>query len=563
MSIDPLVNHNYDFVVIGSGAAGLTAALVASIEGLKVLVIEKTDVIGGTAARSSGTVWIPNNSLQKSMGIDDTKEKSMTYLDSLVGGKSDRLLRESFVDKGPQMIDYLIKNTNIRFRPYASSPDYRQDHPGAAAGGRPLEPQSFDGRLLGIDFEKIASPLKELMLFGGIMITRGEAAQLIKLNLNSFLIGFKLITRFLIDRISFNRGTRLVLGNGLVGSLLKELLSRQVSFITSSDTKKIITNQLGNVCGVIVVTNDLEINITASKGILLAGGGFPSNKLKRQQYLPQPSPLHSAAYDGCQGETIDLGLSIGGILGKMGLDNALWFPSSLIQEKDGAVSIYPHIVLDRSKPGLIAVNVKGKRFVNEAVSYHEFVRAMYKNTLENPSIPAVLVCGKEFIWKYGFGLIRPRTPSLKKYIQKGYLYEGNSIEDLAIKVGVDSLALNQTISSFNTDVVNGRDNEFLKGENIYDRSNGDPNIHPNPCLGLVSGPPFYAIKVYPTPLGTSLGLVNNQYSQVLDCDGHPISGLYVAGNDMQSVMGGEYPGAGAQIGVAMTFGYLAAKHAAG
>jgi len=137
MSINQLVNHNYDFVVIGSGAAGLTAALVASIEGLKVLVIEKTDVIGGTAARSSGTVWIPNNSLQKTIGLDDSKEKSMTYLDSLVGDKSERLLRESFVDQGPQMIDYLIKNTNIRFRPYASSPDYRQDHPGAAAGGRP------------------------------------------------------------------------------------------------------------------------------------------------------------------------------------------------------------------------------------------------------------------------------------------------------------------------------------------------------------------------------------------------------------------------------------------
>jgi 3-oxosteroid 1-dehydrogenase len=284
--------------------------------------------------------------------------------------------------------------------------------------------------------------------------------------------------------------------------------------------------------------------------------------MKRHQYLPQPFPLYSAAYDGCKGETIDLGLSVGGVLGKSGLDNALWFPSSLIKENDGSVSIFPHIVLDRSKPGLIAVNVKGKRFVNEAVSYHEFVRSMYKNTIEDPSIPAILICGKEFIWKYGFGLIRPKTPSLKKYIQKGYLYQANSLEDLAFKVGVDALALNQTISSFNSDVIKGRDREFFKGENIYDRSNGDPNNHPNPCLGLVTGPPFYAIKVYPTPLGTSLGLINNEFSQVLDCDGHPISGLYVAGNDMQSVMGGEYPGAGAQIGVAMTFGYVAAKHAA-
>ena len=556
-------NHKYDLIILGSGAAGLTTALVASIQGFNVLVVEKSNVLGGTTARSSGTVWIPDNSLQKTFGFEDSKVKVMSYLDSLVGDKADRLLRESFVDHAPIMIDYLLKNTNIKFKPYLSSPDYRQDHPGAASGGRALEPQPFDGRLLGSMFKTIASPLKVLMLFGGMMITRMEATTLLKFNLISFKVGAKLMSRYLLDRLKYHRGTRLVLGNALVGALLKELTTRKVCFVLGVDTKKLLINESGDVFGIQVVMNNEDINISATNGVVLAGGGFPSNDQKYQEFLPRPTPLYSPAFEGCQGETIDLGLSAGGVLGKSGLDNAFWFPSSVLHEKNGAKVVYPHIVLDRSKPGLIAVNSNGNRFVNEAVSYHEFVRAMYRTNPHTPSIPSILICAKGFIWKYGFGLIRPRTASLSTYIKQEYLYEANSIEELAIKVGVNPTNLSHTIHKFNTDAITGHDSDFAKGENIYDRSNGDSSHYPNPCLGPINGPPYYAIKVYPTPLGTSRGLVSNEYAQVLNAHGFPIAGLYVCGNDMQSVMGGEYPGAGAQIGIAMTFGYLAARHSSG
>ncbi len=556
-------NHKYDLIIIGSGAAGLTAALVASIQGCNVLVVEKSNVIGGTTARSSGTVWIPNNSLQQTFGFEDSKAKAMSYLDSLVGEKADKLLRESFIDHAPIMIDYLIKNTAMKFKPYVSSPDYRQDHPGAASGGRPLEPQPFDGRLLGSMFKIIASPLEVLMLFGGMMITRMEAAAIIKFNLTSFKVGAKLMARYLLDRLKHHRGTRLVLGNALVGALLKELTTRKVCFLLEVDTKKLLMNESGDVFGIQVVMNSENINISATNGVVLAGGGFPSNHQKYQEFLPRPTPLYSPAFEGCQGETIDLGLAVGGVLGKSGLDNTLWFPSSVLYKNNGDVLVYPHIVLDRSKPGLIAVNSDGSRFVNEAVSYHEFVRAMYRTNAHTASIPSILICAKGFIWKYGFGLIRPRTISLSKYIKQGYLYEANSIEELAKKVGVNPMNLSHTIHKFNSDVTTGHDSDFAKGENVYDRSNGDPNHYPNPCLGSINGPPYYAIKVYPTPLGTSRGLVSNEYAQVVNSRGIPITGLYVCGNDMQSVMGGEYPGAGAQIGIAMTFGYLAARHSSG
>ncbi len=556
-------DEDYDFVVLGAGAGGMSAALVAAIEGMRTLLIEKSDQIGGTTARSSGTVWIPDNPEQHRLGISGDAAKVRSYLDALVGDRADPLLREAFISAGPKMLDYLERHADMRFQIYRKHPDYRQELPGAADGGRPLEPLPFDGRMLGKEFRRVRAPLRELMLFGGMMVTRAEAARLLRFatSFDSFLLAARLTLRYLVDRLHYRRGTRLVLGNALAARLFKHLLERKVAIWYEAKTSALLTRN-GEVCGLTLERDGATVRVRARCGIVLAGGGFPANAAMRERYLPQPVAGHSAAFEGCVGETLQLALDAGAALGGEGEDNALWFPSSLGKRDDGSTIVYPHIVLDRSKPGLVAVNAAGRRFVDEAVSYHQFVRAMYRAHQDSPCIPAMLVCDRRFVWKYGLGMIRPMTPSLKPYIKSGYVQVGSSLEALARQIGVDPAGLAETVMKHNAYAKTGIDAEFGKGSNAYDLNNGDPDNLPNPCLGAISEAPYCAVAVYPTPLGTSLGLRTNAHAEVCDASGKAIAGLYACGNDMHSVMGGEYPGAGAQLGPAMTFGYVAALRAA-
>jgi 3-oxosteroid 1-dehydrogenase len=563
MSEDLRWDESFDLVVLGAGAGGMTAALVATLEGRHVLLIERSEWIGGTTALSSGTVWIPDNPYQRRLGPTPDPDAARTYLDALVDGRADRALREAFVVAGPEMIEYLEKHTDVRFQAYVQSPDYRQDLPGAANGGRPLEPLPFDGRTLGDGFDHLRWPLRELMLFGGMMVTRAEALRLLQVHrsLGAFRLGARLVARYAFDRLRYRRGTRLVLGNALAARLYRNLLDRAVTIRLATRTLR-LERQHGRVAGVVVDDAGGERRIAARCGVVLAGGGFPADAAWRERFLPKPVAQHTAACDSCTGETLRLAEGVGGALGPAGEDNALWFPSSVGLRDDGSTAVYPHIALDRSKPGLVAVNSSGRRFVDEAVSYHEFVRAMYRSHRNVPSIPAILICDRRFVWKYGLGMIRPRTPVLGPFIRRGYLFVGATLEELAGRVGVDAAGLTQTVAASNTYAASGVDVEFGKGSNSYDRCNGDPRHAPNPCLGPIESPPFCAVKVYPTPLGTSLGLRTDAQGRVLDETGRPVAGLYACGNDMQSIMGGEYPGPGAQIGIAMTFGYLAARSAA-
>ncbi len=538
---------DYDLVVLGAGASGMTAALAAAAEGARVLVLESTDYVGGTSARSSGTLWIP--------AADD--RKASEYLDALVGDKADRALRQAFLAAGPQMLACLEKHAGMKFKPYPAHPDYRQDKPGAAGGMRPLEPPEFDGRRLGDEFKRVGWPLPELMLFGGMMITRGEAARLLRAgrSIEGTLLGARLVLRYLADRLRYPRGTRLVLGNAIVAGLYKALLDRNVPVWCEANTEGLVGQ--GAVQGLVVRRGGKVHRIGARRGVILAGGGFPANAEMREKHLPHPVARYTPAYEGCVGQTIRLGQQAGGALGSSGEDNALWFPSSISPRPDGTTAVYPHIVLDRSKPGLVAVGKSGMRFTDEAVSYHEFTRAMYRTG----NVPAWLVCDRRFMWNYGLGMIRPMTPSLSPYLDSRYLKTADTIEALANAIGVSPAGLAETVRRQNEFARTGVDADFGKGSNAYDLGNGDPSNKPNPCLGPIERASFYAVQVEPTPLGTSLGLATNANAQVLGEDGAPIPGLYAAGNDMHSVMGGEYPGAGAQLGPGMTFGYLAALHA--
>jgi 3-oxosteroid 1-dehydrogenase len=531
--------ESYDLVVLGSGASGMTAALVAAEEGARVLVLESTARVGGTSARSSGTLWIPP---------PEDRAAAATYLDALVGEKADRSLRQAFLAAGPAMVAYLEQRAGFRFRPYTEHPDYRQELPGAARGMRPLEPPEFDGRLLGDEFERLEEPIRELMLFGGMMVTRGEAVRLLRAG--GMPLGARLLSRYLLDRVRYSRGTRLVLGNALAARLYKELLDRRVPVWCGAKTVKLVAG------GLVVRRDGKPVEVRASRGVVLAGGGFPASAELRGRFLPD-AVRHTPAYEGCVGETLRLGQEAGGVLGDPSEDNALWFPGSIATRPDGSTAVYPHIVLDRAKPGLVAIGRSGRRFADEAASYHEFTRAM----LRTGNAPAWLVCDSRFLWKYGLGMILPLTVRLGRYLASGYLRAADTVEALARAIDVDAAGLAETVRRHNEFARTGTDADFGKGGNPYDRANGDPARRPNPCLGPIARPPFYTLRVEPTPLGTSLGLRTDASARVLDAAGRPVAGLYAVGNDMHSVMGGEYPGAGAQLGVGMTFAYLAALHA--
>jgi succinate dehydrogenase/fumarate reductase flavoprotein subunit len=560
----PQWDEEHDVVVLGAGTAGLTAAIVSAIEGQRTLLIEKSDQIGGTSALSSGSAWIPNNSYQRRSGITGDAKAALEYLDALVGDRSDRKLREVFIAAGPDMLAYLEQHIDLRWLMYDVQPDYDQGLSGATTGGRALMPLPFDGRTLGKDFDRLRGPIPEFMLFGGMMITRGEAARLLRIgrNLDSFLLGAKLCGRYILDRMRYKRGTRLVLGNALVAHLFKNLRDRQTTIWYNAKTTRLIS-QNGRACGLVVQRNGTEVCVRANHGIVLAGGGFPASPELRERYFPKPVARYTSAYEGCTGDTLRLAQEIGASLGSLGEDNALWFPGSIATRKDGSTAVYPHIVLDRAKPGLIAVNSAGRRFSDEASSYHEFVRAMYRSNRDIPSIPAWLICDRRFVWKYGIGMISPLTPFLKPFVKRGYLRVADSVEELARRIGVDAGGLVETVRTHNEFARTGDDIDFGKGNNAYDRAYGDPEHLPNPCLGPINRSPYCAVAVLPTPLGTSLGLLTNAQAQVLESSGQPIAGLYACGNDMQNIFGGEYPGPGAQIGVGMAFAYIAVKHAVG
>ncbi len=257
---------------------------------------------------------------------------------------------------------------------------------------------------------------------------------------------------------------------------------------------------------------------------------------------------------------MSLATAIGADLVTKVADPAYWVPASLFRREDGSQGVFPHTVTDRAKPGVIAINASGERFVNEAVSYHEFVRAMLRDGNAEKDRPFYLVCDSRFVWTYGLGRIRPFTRRLRSYIDSGELIAAPGLESLASAMGVEASALSATIKVYNEGARGGLDPQFGRGGNIYQRHLGDIAHKPNPCVAPIEHAPFHALRIVPADLGTAIGLRIDADAQVLGSDGSPIRGLYACGNDMTSIMNGNYPGPGITLGPALTFGYIAGRH---
>lgn len=552
----------YDLIIIGSGAAGMTTAAVAANEGLDVIVIEKTELIGGNTSFSGGMVYVPNNSAMEAAGVADDPEMALRYLDATVPTEDGRDMRKQFIEKGREAIDYLNEHTSVKLKPVPFYPDYYPDEEGSRERARVLEPYAFDARGLGKWFPKLRPPIPEFMLFGGMMVAREDLSSFRKVwkSVPAFVRVAQLTLQFVWQRLSHHRGTRLVLGNALSGRLLKSLIDLDVPILIESNTQGLIKKD-GRISGIEVNTPGGPMILEARVGVVLATGGFSQSQEKRKKYLPLEASKHSAFAPGSTGDGLDLGETAGGVINDQNTHNAYWSPTSVYERADGRTVVYPHTVTDRGKPGSIVVNKAGRRFTNEAVSYHQFGEAMYAANKDSPSIPAYLICDNEFLWKYGLGAIIPFTQNLKPYQKANYLKTAPTLEALADLLGVYSGGLLETVGLFNKDAVSGDDTAFARGNNVYSKYLGDLEHAPNPCLAPLLKAPFHAVELVPSDLGTIAGLQINTDCQVLDADGQIIKGLYAAGNDMQSIMRGRYPGPGITLGPALTFGYLVAKHA--
>jgi succinate dehydrogenase/fumarate reductase flavoprotein subunit len=556
-------HETYDVIVVGAGAGGMTAATVAAAEGLRVLVIEKTAFVGGTTAWSDGMIWIPANAKMKEVGLSDSVTDAVQYLSNTVPEPANAGLRAAFLARGPEAVTYLEANTQVRLQPVKAYPDYYPERLGATPGGRVLEPVVFDGTRLGAQFARLRAPLPEFTLFGGMMVNRLDIPHLRRVgkSLRATLRATRLVSKYVWQRLRGPRGTTLHLGNALAAQLYASLLVRQVEILFSADVED-LSMQGDRVGGVIIRHGARDRLIAARRGVVLATGGFSHDATLRKRFFPPAAGFISAAHMSATGDGLRLATATGAALTTDATSPAYWVPASLFRRPDGSRGVFPHTVTDRAKPGVIAVNAAGRRFVNEALSYHEFVLAMLRDGDGEPDRPFYLICDRPFLWSYGLGRIRPFARSVRRYLASGELIEAPDVAQLAVKIGIKPSTLSATVASYNSDAKEGRDPEFGRGSTIYQRHLGDISHKPNPCVAPILRGPFFAMRIYPADLGTAIGMKVDAQARVLREDGTPVAGLYACGNDMGSIMNGNCPGPGVTLGPTLTFGYIAGRHLA-
>src|SRR5947209_1354649 len=545
-------DREVDILVFGAGMGGMTAALIAAHEALDVLLCEKTDQVGGTTSTSAGTVWIPGSNQAVRDGVPDSIAEARRFLQAEIGPRAEAV-REAFLEAGPAALDYLETRSEVKFRAPPKHPDYHSNRPGRALAGRALSSLPFDGRLLGKDFDRVRPPIAPFRVLGGMMVGKDDIPILLKpfASWRAFAAATKLLLRHAADRLRFKRGTRLVMGNALVARLFYSLKAKNVPIAFGATLVELVKGN-DRIEGAVVDIGDKRQTIHARCGVILATGGFaPNEKLRAEFGIPA---AHSNAFAGASGDGFSAARAAGAAVDDKHTSPAFYFPSSLHKE-----TVYPHILLDRAKPGLIAVNKDGRRFVNESDSYHDFVEAMLRTNSAAPSVPAWLVCDRSFIQDYGIGLVHPGAGrrEIARYVADGYLHSAATLAAFALRIGVDGKNLARTVQEHNRYAKTGVDEAFGKGGTEYNQFNGDPANKPNPCLRPITEPPFFAVAVYPSTMGTCVGLATDGDARVLDEGGAPIAALYAVGNDMASLFRGVYVGPGITLGPALVFAYRA------
>ncbi|MEV7794275.1 FAD-dependent oxidoreductase [Streptomyces sp. NPDC087512] len=555
-------DHSYDVVVVGSGAAGMAAALTARLRGLSVLVVEKTGLYGGTTALSGGAIWVPGNFHLDAAGLGDTREKARAYLDATVGDRVPAARKDAYLEHGPRMVREFHDRTAVRFMYTPGYPDYFPEELGGFPQGRSVEPRVFD-------FNKLSPAGRATMRRAGLptrgltitskdfrhlnMVRRTWAGKLTSARVGARAVGALLCGRKLLS-----------LGEALIARMRHSLDALGGELWLSAPLTGLVEEN-GRVTGVrVALPGAREVTVRATGGVVLASGGFSHDQELREKYLPAPTSADwSSAPEGQTGDGLRAGMAVGAAVDLM--DRVWGAPSVVVPPASGAEEGRGRpffLVAERGIPGMVIVDSAGERYANEAAPYHRFVDAMYAADRPGAStVPSWLVLDATAKSRYLFMGLFPGQPFPRPWLESGFVKKAGTVGELAVRIGADPERLRATVHRFNGFARAGRDEDFHRGDSVYDRYYGDPTL-PNPNLAPLERGPFYAVPVHPGDIGTKGGLVTDATGRVLREDGTVIEGLYASGNVSSAVMGATYPGPGATIGPAMTFGWLAADHIA-
>ncbi|MTJ62895.1 3-oxosteroid 1-dehydrogenase [Nocardia seriolae] len=546
-----------DLIVVGSGAAGMAAALTAARHGLSAVIVEKARHWGGSTARSVGGVWIPGNAVLRREAPADELEAARTYLKDIVGAGVSPERIDTFLDRGPEAFDFLAGHSPLRMRWVPGYSDYYPEAPGGRAHGRSVEPVPYDATGLGAELDTLEPDYAKAPR--NVVVTQAEFRRLhLGLrNPRSPLTAIGIAGRWLVATVLRRRV--LARGQALSAMLRAGLISANVPLWLDTPLVELCTED-GRVTGAVVLRDGREQVLTARRGVVVAAGGFEHNEVMRKQFQRQPIGTDwSVGAKANTGDGIRAGQAVGGAVEFM--DDAWWGPSIPLPREAW------FCLAERNLPGSVVVNARGERFMNECLPYVEAVHRMYGGVNgqgEGPgeNLPAWLIFDQRYRNRYQFAGVPPRQPLPGRWFKSGALTRADSLPELAEKLGLPVEKFEATVSRFNEFAAAGADPDFGRGNSAYDNYYGDPRNHPNPNLGALESGPFYAAKLVPGDLGTKGGLVTDVHGRVLREDGTPIDGLYAAGNASAPVMGHTYAGPGATIGPALVFAYLSARHAA-
>ncbi|WP_369272760.1 3-oxosteroid 1-dehydrogenase [Streptomyces sp. R11] len=543
----------YDVVVIGSGAAGMTAALTAAKQGLSCVVVEKASTFGGSAARSGAGIWIPNNSVILAAGVPDTPAKAAEYLAAVVGPDVPVERQRAFLAHGPAMLSFVMANSPLRFRWMEGYADYYPELPGGLANGRSIEPDQLDGNLLGAELARLNPPYMDVPPGMVVFSADYKWLALAAVNVKGAAVAAACLARGTAAAL---RGEKpLTMGQSLAAGLRLGLRSAGVPvWLGTPLTDLYVENSA--VSGAVVTRDGVPGLVRARRGVIVGSGGFEHNAAMRERYQRQPIGTDwTVGAKENTGDGIRAGHRLGAALGLM--DDAWWGPAIPLPGQ-------PYFCLaERTLPGGLLINAAGARFVNEAAPYSDVVHTMYDVNDTSPAIPSWLIVDQNYRNRYLFKDVLPALPLPADWYSSGAAHKAWTLDALARSIGVPAPALRTTVDRFNSQARQGRDPDFKRGDSAYDHYYTDPSVLPNSCLAPLWLPPFHAFRIVPGDLGTKGGLLTDARARVLRDDGSVIRGLYAAGNASSAVMGHSYAGAGSTIGPAMTFGYIAARDIAG